>query len=153
MIHQQWKSRQMWFRGKTAYVWGLRYRWDPSLSRNLIPRFPHYPALFNLKGLVYLGDVPALPLPVVVQVHHVQVRTGRGAPRWLPFKTFETFEKCNMPNVTANTTYLAVLPPVLNILPVSCTLEAQSERSELGAFLFQTKGSKWLLLCVWEWLL
>ena len=36
--------------------------------------------------LVYLGDVPALPLPVVVQVHHVQVRTGRGAPRWLPLK-------------------------------------------------------------------
>ena len=32
----------MWFRGKTAYVWGLRYRWDPSLSRNLIPRFPHF---------------------------------------------------------------------------------------------------------------
>ena len=36
--------------------------------------------------LVYLGDVPTLPLPVVVQVHHAQVRTGRGAPRWLPLK-------------------------------------------------------------------
>ena len=32
----------MRFRDKTAYVWGLRYRWDPSLSRNLIPRFPHF---------------------------------------------------------------------------------------------------------------
>ena len=30
------------FHGKTAYVWGLRYRWDPLLSRNLIPRFPHF---------------------------------------------------------------------------------------------------------------
>ena len=30
------------FRDKTAYVWGLRYRWDTLLSRNLIPRFPHF---------------------------------------------------------------------------------------------------------------
>ena len=27
----------MQFRDKTAYVWGLRYRWDPSLSRNPVP--------------------------------------------------------------------------------------------------------------------
>ena len=26
------KSRQMQFREQTAYVWGLRYGWDPSLS-------------------------------------------------------------------------------------------------------------------------
>ena len=32
----------MRFHDKTAYVWGLRYRWDPLLSRNLIPRFPHF---------------------------------------------------------------------------------------------------------------
>ena len=31
------KLRQMQFHDKTAYVWGLRYRWDPSLSWNLIP--------------------------------------------------------------------------------------------------------------------
>ena len=36
------KSRQTQFRDKTAYVWGLRYRWDPSLSRNPVPRFPHF---------------------------------------------------------------------------------------------------------------
>ena len=37
------------FRDKTAYVWGLRYRWDPLLSRNLIPRFPHFkPPWFRL---------------------------------------------------------------------------------------------------------
>ena len=30
------------FRDKTAYVWGLRYRWDPLLSRNPVPRFPHF---------------------------------------------------------------------------------------------------------------
>ena len=35
------KSWQMQFRDKTAYVWGLRYQWDPSLSRNPVPRFPH----------------------------------------------------------------------------------------------------------------
>ena len=35
------KSWQMQFRDKTAYVWGLRYRWDPSLSRNPVPWFPH----------------------------------------------------------------------------------------------------------------
>ena len=27
---------------KQAYVWGLRYQWDPSLSRKLLPRFPHF---------------------------------------------------------------------------------------------------------------
>ena len=32
----------MRFCDKIEYVWGLRYRWDPSLSRNLIPRFPHF---------------------------------------------------------------------------------------------------------------
>ena len=36
------KSRQMKFRDKTAYVWGLCYRWDPLLSRNPVPRFPHF---------------------------------------------------------------------------------------------------------------
>ena len=36
------KSRQMQFHDKTAYVWGLRYRWDPLLSRNPVPRFPHF---------------------------------------------------------------------------------------------------------------
>ena len=46
-----------------------------------------YPTMFNLSGLVYLGNVPAFPLPAVDQVHHVQVRTARGAPRWLPFKS------------------------------------------------------------------
>ena len=30
------------FHDKTAYVGGLRYRWDPLLSRNLIPRFPYF---------------------------------------------------------------------------------------------------------------
>ena len=38
------KSRQMQFRDKIAYVWGLRYRWDPSLSRNLVPRTLCHPA-------------------------------------------------------------------------------------------------------------
>ena len=28
------RSWQMQFRDKTAYVWGLSYRWDPLLSRN-----------------------------------------------------------------------------------------------------------------------
>ena len=32
----------MQFRDKTAYVWGLSYRWDPSLSRNPVPWFPHF---------------------------------------------------------------------------------------------------------------
>ena len=32
-------------------------------------------------------------------------------------------------------------------------ISPQSERSELGAFLFLSRGSKWLLLCVCEWLL
>ena len=31
-----------------------------------------------------------------------------------------SLKNCNIPNVTTNTTYLAVLPPVLNIFPVSC---------------------------------
>ena len=36
------KSRQMQFHDKTAYVWGLRYRWDPSLSMNPVRRFAHF---------------------------------------------------------------------------------------------------------------
>ena len=36
------KSRQMQFLDKTAYVWGLRYRWDPSLSMNPIRRFAYF---------------------------------------------------------------------------------------------------------------
>ena len=36
------KSRQMKFHDKTAYVWCLRYRWDPSLSMNPVRRFAHF---------------------------------------------------------------------------------------------------------------
>ena len=36
------KLRQMQFHDKTAYVWGLRYRWDPSLSMNPVCRFAHF---------------------------------------------------------------------------------------------------------------
>ena len=36
------KSRQMQFHDKTAYVWGLRYRWDPSLSMNPVRQFAHF---------------------------------------------------------------------------------------------------------------
>ena len=32
----------MQFRDKTAYVWGLRYRWDPSLSMNPVRQFAHF---------------------------------------------------------------------------------------------------------------
>ena len=32
----------MQFRNKTAYVWGLRYRWDPSLLMNPVRRFAHF---------------------------------------------------------------------------------------------------------------
>ena len=45
------KSRQMQFRDKTAYVWGLCYQWDPSLSRNPVPWFPHFmPPCWKLQG-------------------------------------------------------------------------------------------------------
>ena len=36
------KSRQMQFRDKTAYVWGLCYRWDPSLSMSPARRLAHF---------------------------------------------------------------------------------------------------------------
>ena len=39
------KSRQMQFHDKKAYVWGLRYRWDPSLSRKPVPAL--YATLLN----------------------------------------------------------------------------------------------------------
>ena len=32
----------MQFCDKTAYVWGLRYRWDPSLLMNPVRRFAHF---------------------------------------------------------------------------------------------------------------
>ena len=41
------------FRDKPAYVWGHRYRWDPLLSRNLIPRFPHFkPPCLTIKDIL-----------------------------------------------------------------------------------------------------
>ena len=44
------KSRQMQFHDKTAYVWGLRYRWDPSLSMNPVRRFAHFmPPWFQME--------------------------------------------------------------------------------------------------------
>ena len=36
------KSRQMQFRDKTAYVWGLSYRWDPSLSMSPVRWLVHF---------------------------------------------------------------------------------------------------------------
>ena len=36
------KSRQMQFRDKTAYVWGLCYRWVPSLSMIPARRIAHF---------------------------------------------------------------------------------------------------------------
>ena len=36
------KSQQMQFRDKTAYVWGLRYGWDPSLSMSPARRLAHF---------------------------------------------------------------------------------------------------------------
>ena len=36
------KLRQMQFHDKTAYVLGLRYRWDPLLSMNPARRFAHF---------------------------------------------------------------------------------------------------------------
>ena len=51
------KSWQMQFRNKTVYVWGLCYRWDPSLSRDLIPRSLHFvPPCSELKR----GNVSAV---------------------------------------------------------------------------------------------
>ena len=84
--------------------------------------------------LVYLGDVPALPLPVVVQVHHVQVRTSRGAPRWLPLKIV----------------IFQMLPPIQHIWLFSplflisflfhvCTLEAQQMEIAIGEKCFKLK--------------
>ena len=46
------KSQQIQFQDKTAYVWGLRYRWDPSLSMNPVRRFAHFmPPWLRLHGI------------------------------------------------------------------------------------------------------
>ena len=58
-----------------------------------------------------------------------------------------SLKNCNIPNVTTNTTYLAVLPPVLNIFPVSCTLEAQQMEIAIGEKCFKLKpGTEFLNL-------
>ena len=36
------KARKSQFHDKTAYVWCLRYRWDPSLSMNPVRQFAHF---------------------------------------------------------------------------------------------------------------
>ena len=49
------KSRQMQFHDKTVYVWGLRYRWDPSLSMNPVRQFAHFmpPCCMVLHGIAW----------------------------------------------------------------------------------------------------
>ena len=43
------------FTTKTAYAWGLCYRWDPSLSMNPVRRFAHFmPPWVVLKHLSFL---------------------------------------------------------------------------------------------------
>ena len=71
-------------------------------------------------GIVFLGDVPALP--GVVQAYD-QVGTGTSVT---------SFEYCQIPYSPTSTTYMAASPPVLNIVPVSCTLETQQMEILLG---------------------
>ena len=47
------KSRQMQFHVKTAYVWGPRYQWDPSLLMNPARRFAHFMPPWNISILSY----------------------------------------------------------------------------------------------------
>ena len=61
-----------------------------------------------------------------------------------------SLKNCNIPNVTTNTTYLAVLPPVLNIFPVSCTLEAQQMEIAIGEKCFKL-GLCVIFRCTWYW--
>ena len=49
-----------------------------------------------------------------------------------------------------------ILQPLLGThegMKMGCIISPQSERSELGGFLFMSSGSEWLLLCVRERLL
>ena len=51
-VEKAHKSRQMQFHDKTAYVWGLHYRWDPSLSMNPVRRFAHFmPPCFEVTNI------------------------------------------------------------------------------------------------------
>ena len=62
------KSQQMQFRDKTAYVWDLRYRWDPLLSMKPLRRFAHFlPPWSALSTLV----------EIVIATQWVR-RTGQG---------------------------------------------------------------------------
>ena len=59
------KSRQMQLCDKTAYVWGLCYRWDPSLSRNPVSRFPHFMPPWS--QVLLRGDLNGSYLPFYLQ--------------------------------------------------------------------------------------
>ena len=51
------KSRQIHFRDKTAYVWGIRYRSDPSLSMNPVRRFTHFMPPWFHEFMIWLSSV------------------------------------------------------------------------------------------------
>ena len=71
----------MQLRDKTAYAWGLRYRWDPSLSRKPLPRFLHF--------------MPPCSLPKLINIDFDKIQRLEG-PFLLPvpYKSWATFYLC-----------------------------------------------------------
>ena len=67
-----------------------------------------------------LGNPPWSPVRAAGKWRQCSGRNRQGST------SVTSLKNCNIPNVTTNTTYLAVLPPVLNIIPVSWTLEVCS---------------------------
>ena len=48
-------------RDKTVYVWGLRYRWDPSLSMNPVRRFAHFMSPWRTRRKTYSSPSEQTP--------------------------------------------------------------------------------------------
>ena len=71
----------MQFRDKTTYVWGLRYRRDPSLSRNQDPRIPHFMPPWQLHRIgVWLG----------IHVFHICIQICFNENNLVELNTFNT---------------------------------------------------------------
>ena len=114
------KSRQMQFRDKTAYVWGLCYRWDPSLSMNPVRQFAHFmpPCIWTrlkyqkqhvlcissaltvsdfLLWIIWKPQVSKAAAAALISTPHLRSLTPAGCPFVPPQKVFEDRSKIFMP--------------------------------------------------------
>ena len=134
------KSRQMQLRDRTGYVRGLCYRWDPSLSRKPLPRFPHFmpPCHSGLLGSKMIQND---------QYDIILIIWGHFGPIWT-LHDDDTSQKLNL-NLNEDCDHASPLPHWV----ISCEREwwrRQQQRRARAA-----KQASWFIhrwwWCWWSW--